>query len=45
MLLKNGKADPNLFVEDGLHMNENGYQIWKNLVKPYLTSNFESDKS
>ena len=45
MLLKNGEADPNLFVEDGLHMNENGYQIWKNLVKPYLTSNFESDKS
>ena len=45
MLLKNGKADPNLFVEDGLHMNENGYQIWKNLVKPSLTSNFESDKS
>ena len=40
MLLEDGKANPSLFVEDGLHMNENGYLIWKDLVKPHLDKNF-----
>lgn len=40
MILNDGKADPNLFVEDGLHMNENGYLVWKELVKPVLSENF-----
>ncbi len=40
MILNDGKANPNLFVEDGLHMNENGYLIWKELVKPVLSENF-----
>ena len=41
MLLEDGKANPSLFVEDGLHMNENGYLIWKDLVKPHLDKNFK----
>ena len=41
MLLEDGKANPSLFVEDGLHMNENGYLIWKNLVKPHLDKTFK----
>jgi len=41
MLLEDGKANPSLFVEDGLHMNENGYRIWKGLVKPHLDKNFK----
>ena len=45
MLLKNGKADPSLFVQDGLHLNEDGYEIWNNLVKPHLKSNFKPDKT
>jgi len=40
MILNEGKANPSLFVEDGLHMNENGYLIWKELVKPVLSENF-----
>ena len=40
MLLKNGMADPSLFVEDGLHMNQNGYLIWKNLVLTHLNKSF-----
>ena len=41
MLLEDGKANPSLFVEDGLHMNENGYRIWKDLVKPHLDKTFK----
>ena len=36
MLTDEGKANPGLFVEDGLHMNEKGYEIWTKLVKPEL---------
>ena len=41
MLLEDKKANPSLFVEDGLHMNENGYRIWKDLVKPHLDKTFK----
>ena len=36
MLTDEGKANPDLFVEDGLHMNEKGYEVWTRLVKPEL---------
>ena len=45
MLLENNEANPELFVEDGLHMNSKGYEIWTKLVKSYLESTFEPDKS
>lgn len=37
MLNKKGEPDPKLFLEDGLHMNEKGYAIWKNALSPYLS--------
>ena len=36
MLTDEGKANPDLFVDDGLHMNQKGYEIWAKLVKPEL---------
>ena len=45
MLLDNGKADPALFVDDGLHMNEEGYKVWNKIIKPFLESNFSPDKT
>lgn len=35
-MLKNGKPDASLFLEDGLHMNEKGYEVWTQVLKPYL---------
>lgn len=31
-----GKPRPELFVEDNLHMNKNGYAIWKKVIEPFL---------
>lgn len=36
MLDKSGSPNEELFIEDRLHMNANGYKIWKKAVKPYL---------
>lgn len=36
MLGADGKPKPGIFVEDQLHMNANGYAIWKEVVGPYL---------
>jgi lysophospholipase L1-like esterase len=36
MLGKDGKPRPELFVEDNLHMNAEGYKIWRDVMKPYL---------
>ena len=36
LLNAKGLPDKNLFVEDGLHLNSAGYNIWKNLLTPYL---------
>lgn len=36
MLLSDGNVDPALFVGDRLHMNPNGYAIWKRLIGPIL---------
>lgn len=33
MLDQNGDFRSDLFVEDQLHMNEKGYEIWKDLVR------------
>jgi len=35
-MLKDGKSRPELFVEDMLHMNKQGYIIWEKEVKRYL---------
>jgi len=36
MLGDDGKPDPSLFLEDGLHMNEEGYRIWSSMLRPLL---------
>ena len=36
MLMANGKAIPNIFLSDSLHMNAKGYAIWKNAMLPKL---------
>jgi len=33
---KDGKAIPELFVADGLHMSDAGYAIWKEMLTPLL---------
>ena len=36
MLNKDGQPRPDIFVEDRLHLNANGYELWKGLVGPHL---------
>lgn len=36
MLTERGKPDPSLFLEDGLHLNEKGYRIWTEMLRPLL---------
>ncbi len=36
MLGRDGNPRPALFVEDGLHLSETGYQLWTRIVAPYL---------
>lgn len=36
MLNENGKPIPDIFIEDSLHMNANGYHIWQKIIEPYL---------
>ena len=36
MLNEKGLARPELFVEDKLHMNAEGYRIWQKNIQPYL---------
>lgn len=36
MLGKNGEPLPDIFVGDNLHMNEKGYEIWRNALEKYL---------
>lgn len=36
MLDENGEVRKNLFIEDNLHMNREGYDIWKKAIRQYL---------
>ncbi len=36
MLDKNGNVMQDIFIEDGLHMNEKGYNLWKKELDKYL---------
>ena len=40
MLDKNGVVLQDIFVDDDLHMNEKGYQIWTDTVKPILEKTY-----
>ncbi len=36
MLDENGAPRVDLFIDDGLHLNEAGYALWRRIVAPYL---------
>lgn len=36
MLNKKLEPNPSLFIDDGLHMNDQGYQLWKYILSPYI---------
>jgi lysophospholipase L1-like esterase len=36
MLNENGIPEPELFLEDSLHMTEKGYRIWKEKLRPFV---------
>jgi lysophospholipase L1-like esterase len=36
MLGADGRPKPDIFVDDRLHMNEKGYAIWREVVRPFL---------
>jgi lysophospholipase L1-like esterase len=36
MLGQDGQPRPELFREDGLHLNDKGYALWASLLRPYL---------
>lgn len=36
MLGKDGYPLPDIFLDDKLHMNRKGYEIWKKVIEPYL---------
>lgn len=37
MLTRKGEPNAKLFLDDGLHMNEKGYAVWKNALLPYIS--------
>lgn len=38
MLDESGAPRPELFIDDGLHLNAAGYALWRRIVAPYLVS-------
>ena len=45
MLGGDGKPLPELFVDDGLHLNQAGYVRWTKLVRPLLDANASSKRA
>ncbi|MBV6647259.1 MAG: G-D-S-L family lipolytic protein, partial [Cyclobacteriaceae bacterium] len=35
-MLENGELQTDIFIEDGLHMNRKGYDIWGETISPHL---------
>ncbi len=40
MLSEDGSRMPELYIEDGLHMNKKGYEVWTRLVRKSLLKDF-----
>ncbi len=38
MLNKQGEVIPSIFIEDGLHMNKAGYDLWDSVIRSYVAS-------
>jgi len=36
MLDENGAVLPTIFIEDGLHMNQAGYELWDKVIRPFV---------
>ncbi|NNJ87968.1 MAG: G-D-S-L family lipolytic protein [Eudoraea sp.] len=36
VMLQNETIDESLFVEDGLHINQKGYDLWYQVIKPFI---------
>jgi len=36
MIGEDGEPRPELFVEDGLHLTAEGYEVWTSILRPYL---------
>lgn len=36
LMLNGRKLKENLFIEDGLHMNQKGYQLWQEAISPFV---------
>ena len=36
MLDENKEVRKDIFLDDGLHMNQKGYDIWKKTIEPFL---------
>lgn len=43
MLQESGLVKEDLFVDDGLHLNAKGYEIWTNVVRPVLIEKYGSE--
>ena len=41
MLDKNGERMPQLYLDDGLHLNDEGYELWTKLVRDSLSKQFK----
>ena len=41
MLSAQGASSESLFLDDGLHMNRAGYDVWRDVVTPYLSAVFK----
>jgi len=37
MLNEEGTPKPGLFIKDGLHLNDAGYELWTSIIEPLLT--------
>ena len=36
MLDENGEVLKDIFIEDGLHMNKKGYDLWDRVIRPFV---------
>jgi lysophospholipase L1-like esterase len=41
MMGPDGKPRKDLFIEDGLHLNRKGYDLWNSLIHPYLVKDWK----
>lgn len=44
MIGEDGNPRPELYVKDGLHLSDAGYQVWSDLLRPYLIKQIPRDQ-